>query len=81
MDKMKEWTSLPIQVLAYNGFPKKWPEQDLCWIVHNALLPPPDPPDDPLGQGTELNGTEQVFLTPLQQEVMETGNGNPLRAP
>ena len=32
---------------------KKRPEEDLCWIV-----PYVRPPDDPVGQGTELNWTD-----------------------
>ena len=38
---------------AHNGLPLKRLEEDLCWIVPHV------PHDDPVGQGTELEWTEE----------------------
>ena len=51
MDNVKEWTSLPMpELLTRASCRKIWKK-----ISAEASLMPPSSPDDPVGQGTELN--------------------------
>ena len=51
MDNIKEWTSLPIPELLTRVSCRKRLEEDLC-------CRPSRPPDDVIGEGTELNFKE-----------------------
>ena len=49
IDNIKEWTSLPMPVTAHNGLQQNRPEKG------SLLFRPSRPPEDPIGQETELN--------------------------
>ena len=51
----QEWTSLPMpELLTWASCRKDWKKISTEW----AFMPPPSPtPQDPIGQGTEVNGT------------------------
>ena len=55
VDNIKEWTSLPMpELLTRASSRKDW--KSPCWIVRHVL-----PPDNSIGQGTELESSQIKF--------------------